>query len=339
MSPERHPLAEKVLSGGDPALARLAAEGALPLPPAELARVQVALADTADAEIAAAARASLAELPAAQVTSLIADDAPPEVLRWFAIERREPAVIEAVLRTRSVPRELLEELARRLPPKLQELLLVRQDAILERPAILDALAENPELSIFSRRRIGEIREHLLASHEPEEDEEVREDEPSEEEVAEALEEARAQPDKGGDRDDVTGLSESQIRTLPVAVRRKLARTARGRTLRDILLKDPNPTVALTVLKAGGFSDGEIEKIASSRAVAGDVLDEIARRRDWVTKYKIMVALVKNPRTPAGVAVRLLPRVSVRELGLISRDHNVSHAVRSGAKRLYSMKRR
>ena len=341
MSSERHPLAEKVLSGAAPDLARLAAEGALPLPPAELVAVQAVLAGGGDPELAAAARASLLELPASQVLSLIDEGLDPEPARWFALEREESMVTEALLRARWVAPALLEELAPRLSPKLQEILLVRQDAILERPGILDALARNPQISPFSRRRIGELREHLLAREADAETdvEEIPEDEPTEEEIAAAIEEARERPDKGGDREELTGLSEAQIRTLPVSVRRSLARTTRGRSLRQLLLKDPNPGVALSALKAGGFSDGEIEKIANSRAVVGDVLDEIARRRDWVSRYKVVVALVKNPRTPAGVSVRLLPRVSVRELRLLARDHNVPHAVRSTAERLYSMKRR
>ena len=71
-------------------------------------------------------------------------------------------LIEAILRRRDVPRAvLLAASPAALPPDLQEVLLLRQDAIVEEPAILEALEENPQLSTYTRRRIAEYREHLL----------------------------------------------------------------------------------------------------------------------------------------------------------------------------------
>lgn len=331
-----------MLEGNDPALQRLAAEGILPISPDELIPLQVTLAASSDPDLANAARASLGELPAHRMVDVVSSGTSPEVLRWLATERREPDVLEAILQRRDVPRDLLASLAAGLPAKLQELLLVRQDAIVEHPEILDALESNPHLSNYARRRVAEYREHLVRAEELEE--ELVEGEPTEAEVAAAIDEARERElpaDKDGlvEVEESTGLSEAQIRTLPVPVRRKLSRTTRSKSLRGVLIRDPNPQVALTALAAAALSEGDVEKLAASRSVAGEVLEEIARRRDWITKYKVLIALVHNPRTPAGLAVRLVPRVSVRELGMLAKDHNVAHAVRSTAKRLYRMKQR
>ncbi len=111
----------------------------------------------------------------------------------------------------------------------------------------------------------------------------------------------------GERDEKTGLSESQIRALPVPVKIKLTRGA-GRTLRNILIKDTNQSVALSVVNNAAMSDDEIAMVASSRSVIDEVLTVIYRRREWVAKYKICLALAKNPRIPVGVAVKLLPKL-------------------------------
>jgi hypothetical protein len=58
----------------------------------------------------------------------------------------------------------------------------------------------------------------------------------------------------------------------------------------------------------------------------------------MARSAIVHALVANPRTPVGIGVRLVPRLSVRELRELSRDRNVSDAVRSTALRLYRIKR-
>ncbi len=336
MSESQQLLVERVLSGGDPELARLAAEGLLPLPPEELVPIQVTLAHGRDTALAAAAARALEALPAAQVNALIQHGIPREVLDHYGRASDEPAILEAILRRRDAPLQLLADMGRRLSPSLQEILLQRQDAILARPQILRALEKNPALSPYARRRIGEYREHLLPREVPQAAREAAE-EATEEDVAEAIEAARRTP-TAGEVDVQTGLSDAQIHSLPLGVRRRLARGA-SRSLRMILVKDRNPQVAVAAIGDGGLADGDVEQIAASRAVPGEVLDEIGRHREWITKYKIAHALVHNPRTPPGVAVRLLPRLSVRELGLLVRDHNVSSAVRSQAERLYKMKRR
>jgi hypothetical protein len=86
-----------------------------------------------------------------------------------------------------------------------------------------------------------------------------------------------------------------------------------------------------------MSDDEIAQIASSRSVIDEVLTLISRRREWLAKYKICSALAKNPRIPAGVAVKILPKLSVRDLRSMSKDRNVSDVVRSAAGRLYRIK--
>ncbi|HEX2163175.1 MAG TPA: hypothetical protein VHM02_04445, partial [Thermoanaerobaculia bacterium] len=162
-------------------------------------------------------------------------------------------------------------------------------------------------------------------------------EPADEEMRLALAAAAAAPPGEGEREASTGLTEAQVRMLPVPARIKLARGA-PRSLRQILIRDPHPVVARAVLAGNAFSDQEVEGIASNRSVDEEVLAEIARRREWIAQYRVALALVKNPRTPLALAVRLVPRLSVRDLRLLSLDRNVPDPVRSTAQRLYRIKR-
>src|SRR5690349_21680272 len=139
----------------------MAASGMLPLPPEEIIPLQVELAGSGDFELALRAKESLRTMDPRLAVPFLAQVAGQEVLTFFALEATQPQVIEALLRRRDVPREALVALARRVPPDLQEILILRQDAIVETPAILDALEENPDLSVYTQRRIGEYRQHLL----------------------------------------------------------------------------------------------------------------------------------------------------------------------------------
>ena len=332
-------LVEQVRSGADRRLQTLAAGGLLPLPPEDLIPLQIELARGADPELAHRAAESLRATEPRVTCAFLAGAASPQALGWFAAEVRHPLIVETILRRRDVPRRLLAELAPRLPPDLQEALLVRQDAIVEEPAILDALAANPQLSAYSQRRIAEYREHLVR-REPQPAASVPgtpadEDPLLDEVVQAALEVARQQPGQG-EVDERTGLNEGQIRSMPVAARLKLARGAM-RGLRAILVRDPNQQVALAVMHSPALSDQEVEQIASSRVVLEEVLVEIGRRREWAGKYQIVAALVRNPKTPTALALRLVPKLAVRDLRDLGRDRNVPNAVRSMALRLYRIK--
>lgn len=334
-------LAQRALSGDDPDMALLAARGLLPLPPEELIPVQVRLAAAGSGEVAEQAARSLEGVEVRVLTSYLARRAGEEELGWFARHGNDPRVLETVIRRRDVPRRLLVEMAPRLPSDLQEALVLRQDAILEEPEIVDALESNPDLSAYARRRLREYRDHLLPRDRKAEpaapvEEDVEPGTASPAEVAAAVEKARRE-EAAGEEDPATGLSEAQIRFLPIPVRLGLTRGA-PRGLRSILIRDPNPMVAKAVLRNNRFSEQEIENICQNRNMDSDILGEIGGDREWVSKYRIVQALVHNPRTPLALAVKLVPRLSVRDLRMLLRDRNVPDAVRTTARRLYNLKR-
>ena len=269
MKPEPSPLVAQVLSGEVPELRILAAQGLLPLAPAELIPLQVHLANGTDPLVADNARVALRALPPKQLSTFLAEDAAEEELSFFAAESTHPMVLDAILRRGITPRFVLVELARQLPPDLQEILLLREDAILEEPAILEALEENPRATAFAIRRIGELREHLLPrvglpvaapapAAESAERQASLQEVLADPEVGAALAAVQDQP-ASGEVDEITGLSEGQIRLLPVGVRMRLSRGA-TRTLRTILIRDTYPPVALSVLENNTWSDQELEQL-------------------------------------------------------------------------------
>jgi hypothetical protein len=336
------PLVEQALSGTNRQLTLLAARGLLPLAPAELIDLQVRLAASEDAEVAREAAEALAAIESRVVAPVLAHEASPEVLRWFGRASGNRDVIESLLRRRDTPHDVLLDLAPRLPADLQEILLLRQDRITAAPDLLEALETNPQLTNYARRRILEYREHLLpggavvaVTPEP-----VL-DEPDETEVLEAIARARevvveAAAEGSGEIEEKTGLTEGQIKLLPVPIRLKLARGA-PKTLRQFLVRDNSSVVALTVVQANPLVDQEVEQYAKMRNVVAEVLEYLGKSRQWAAKYPIALALATNPRTPLSVALGLLSRIAVRDLRNISKDRNLPEAVRSAALRLYRVK--
>jgi hypothetical protein len=332
-------LVEEVLAGRNRELQILAAKGLAPLPPETLISLQIKLALSGDMELATLANTALRELAPTLVAQVMEDHGDEGDLTYFAQTSDHPLVLETVIRHRQSLANTLKVLAKRASPDLQEILLLRQDIIIDDPGVLEELEQNPELSTYSSRRIGEYRQHLLFRKKIIEelpiDEEI--EEVSNEEVIEAIDRVRQEVKAVGDKEELTGLTEVQIRALPVKVRIKLARHA-GRTMRNLLVRDKNPLVARTVMLESMLTDGELELIAGNRSVVDDVFQIIARNERWLKKYPVVVAMAKNPRVNIGVAVRLIPRLSVRDLRALRRDYNVSQQVRKTADRLYKIKR-
>lgn len=329
-------LTDQVRAGNNRQLQLLAADGLIPVERSELLRLQVWLACSQDPEIAGRAASALERIEPA-VLAAAATEVDPETLDTLVDVITHPLVLEAALQRRDIAIETLHRLATWVPPELQEILLVRQEDLRRHPEILDALESNPYLTPYTTRVLHEYRDYLLPQRqvtrtiEPEEIDDL-----TDEMLARALGAAAIHIPQKGDFDETTGLTENQIRGLPLAMRVKLAYGA-SKTLRNILLKDPSPQVAVTALNRCAISDREIEQLCQSRAVSEEVLTEVARHREWIGKYRIMLTLVRNPRTPVSISTTFLPRCASKDLKILSVDRNVPDSVRSRARILYRQK--
>ncbi len=108
-----------------------------------------------------------------------------------------------------------------------------------------------------------------------------------------------------------------------------------REARNILIRDPNRIVAQAVIQNPKITEQEVEKIATMRTVPEEVLRLIAINRAWVRIYPIMLKLSQNPRTPISNAMQILTRLQTKDLLAISKNRNVSEAIRKQSFRLFS----
>ena len=106
-----------------------------------------------------------------------------------------------------------------------------------------------------------------------------------------------------------------------------------RESRNILIRDPNRIVSQAVVQNPRITEQEIEKIASMRSVPEDVLRKIANDRQWARSYLIVHNLARNPRTPVASRMNILSRLQLRDLAALSKNKNISDAIRRQAGRL------
>lgn len=138
-----------------------------------------------------------------------------------------------------------------------------------------------------------------------------------------------------EEDSVSNERVSMInRILKMGMKDRVKLGMKGdREARNILIRDPNRIVAQAVINNSRITESEVEKIASMRSVPEDVLRIIAINRNWVRNYQIMHKLAQNPRTPISQVISILTRLQLKDLIAISKNRNVSDAVRRQAFRL------
>jgi hypothetical protein len=134
-------------------------------------------------------------------------------------------------------------------------------------------------------------------------------------------------DEGGEEKARVPLS-----SLTVPARLKVAMKG-TREQRAVLIRDPNKIIAAAVLSSPKLSDTEVETFARMTNVSDEVLRVIGTSRGWVRKQAVAVALVKNPKTPPGISMSLLPRMTSRDVKMLTIDRNVPEALRLAARKL------
>jgi len=321
------------------------ARGFLPLPQEELVSVLAYLAGSEDREIADFAGASMAGLP----TRIVLDFASNEQIDVDSLVRlmratRDGQILEALIRNRAVPDDAIADLARHAEAGVQEVIVINQARILRAPEILDALLENPGLSPEARRRALETREEFFekkARHDAEEEPELL-DLPLEP-IADLL--SRAAEFDGQPPVQTLALNESEKKDTRasaiwaklgyMSVSEKVQLAFKGdRMLRMLLVRERNKLICSAVMRNPRISEQEIENIAGMRNVEEEVLRLIGNKREWSGKYAIMLILCRNPKTPVGVVLPFINRLTLRDLKGLKGDRGVAQVVRDTAKKLY-----
>ena len=336
----------------------LIARGFLPIPQEELVTVLVHLGVSDDTEIAELARASLRELPPKVVLSLAADvTATAETLSALSKDTTDVAVLEAIIRNRAASDETLEELAGRVGAALQEVIVINQERILRRPAILDALLANSSISGDVRRRALEVREEFFEKKKveaPVEEPELALDDELADLTPEQQAELQALMSDASDMEGAPPPTDEEIdellpgerkadnawrRIMKMTISQKVQVAYKGgATERGILIRERNKLVCAAVIKSPRITDSEVEAFAGMRNIEDEVLRLIGMNRQWMSKYSIMSALIRNPKAPIGIVLPLINRLTLKDLKTLSGDKGVSEAIRQSARKLYQVRR-
>ena len=345
-------LIEGILQGKVPRQVRLfAAQGLLPVSREDLLSIQTLLSSDPDEELAQVARASIGNEEEKTILDWIRDHSPdPLVLDQLVRVREDESVLAAVAGHVNTSDETLRVLARHATAMVQDIIITNQVRILGCLDILEDLTSNPQVNQVVLRRVREFEEEFIAKALAEEDA-LAAAGPSVEEAIEALQSIGAHIPKletmpypqsrDAALEEAVKKSKMSVhaRLLEMNVHQRIIAALRGSSEeRSVLINSRNRLIQRSVLSCPKLSENEIERFASSRSVAEEVIRQIAGTRRWLRHYPVILALAFNPKLPVYAARPILMRLNQRDKVRVSRDRNVSPVTRQIAGKLTSTRR-
>ncbi len=340
------PQAERYARRDAPREARLmAARGALPLPPVELATLLFALMHDPDAEVKGIARDSLERLPDGVCQAVLSGDVHPAILSHLAAAFRDREDrTERIALNPAADDATLAFLASLPSKRVVDIVSNNQERMLRAPEIVDALGSNP---LTGRSVIERILAFVGedAAREAAGDGEVldRDAEAALRAVlgedlgrfARSLVEEPAEPAAGKATGEIVNLY-ALIQKMSVYQKIKLARLG-NREARGLLVRDRNKVVAVAAILSPKLTDNEIAAIAQSRNVGDEVLRIVANNRQWTRNYKIKRALASNPKTPQPLAIGFVSQLHDSDMLSLMKSKDVPSAIATHARRMLTKK--
>lgn len=323
----------------------------------------ISLTSGDDAEMARRAANSLQSLDGRTVANWLESHGTEDGFTYFARHRKDVVVIEAILTSRCTPGSVLEKLAPTLNAHLQEVLVLRQDAIVERPEIVVALEQNPALTSYCKRRIWELREHLLPPEtwpfeaEPAPIEHRIDPAGPQQAAPQQAGPQQAGPQPAGPRLGMFNWRELTLMSCDLRFRPQVRRTAErmlleqlpylqaaersavarqaGAKVLEVLVYDTSPAVARAALGSPRFRESALLGLLASDHTSPAALELVAGHARWRIRYAVRLALCRNPRTPPAAVADFLRTLQPRDLkALVRRSSGASIGVRKLARNLY-----
>lgn len=324
------------------------ARGTLPLPPPALLESLDLLADDPDPGVQAEALASFERLPSTVVRGVASSRAPAAgLLDRLAHRFRENAtVLLDIARNGAADDATVAFIAARPFTEALEVIGRNQRRLEHSPETVAALLANPA----TPAAVVELwREHLARQAEAQaalarEAAGIVEEEPELDPLL--VEEDEKTPGAAAvplalEPDESLSAKQLSIYSMlkKMSMGQKVALATKGnREVRNLLIRENNKMLCLKVLENPRLGEADIEAYAKSTNISVDVLRGIANQKEWCKKYPIVKGLVFNPRSPLGVTLDLVKKLTSKDIEFLSKNRNVPDTLRNTARRMLAQKR-
>ena len=343
----------------------MAARGMLPLPPAQNIIILYTLHSDSDEAVRTEVRKSIGDLPAQIVLPTIQALTHTGILDWLAEVRiKDAGIMEAVVGNKSTDPNTVARLARKANAQLCDIIATNQVRLLEFPVIIEQMylnasarvatvdrlielarrnqvpldgipglqsALNSDMDIFSGGADADIFEELLAEQSKKGDSETAS---SEDENLTRAERERRDDTEEDDAERANTPIHALLGKMSISQKIRLA-TVGSREAVFLLVRDANKLVHMAAIKSPRVRAPDAIKLAKNKSLPDGVINYIANKNDWTSKYEAKVNLVSNPKTTLADSMSFLVHLRNNDLRDLQRNRNVPAQLRRQAKSLYT----
>lgn len=314
------------------------ARGLYPLEPVERLEVLLILLKSGEDVLKKEALSTLQKLPRSLILGVAgSSQVSPELLdRMARLFSKHEDILEAVIVNPVVVDMTVSYVAGLAFPRLLEVIGRNQERLDREKSIIENLRSNPVTpkAIISLWDEAEVRKNK----EEDRKEADGQAEVDRDNLPALLVEEQTEKEEGW-QEAREAQKESVIQMLRgMSAGERVAMAMKGNgEVRKVLIRDKNRLISEKVLENPRITDSEVEAFAKSTNVSEDVLRNIAANREWARQPAIMRSLVYNPKTPLGMSMGFLKRLSIKDLEFLGKSKNVPEVLRRTAKKMHKQK--
>jgi len=125
---------------------------------------------------------------------------------------------------------------------------------------------------------------------------------------------------------------TRIKNASTTEKMRIARQG-SRDERSVIMRDPTlKHLHQFVVRNPHVQLDEISQFSRMTTASAEVYTFIANQPDWAQRPEIALALVRNPKVPIAVAIKMLNNIPVQDLRQITKANNIREAVRRAARK-------
>ncbi|MBN1881830.1 MAG: hypothetical protein JW885_06615 [Deltaproteobacteria bacterium] len=326
----------------------MAASGSIPLNPKELVVVLYVLCTDKDVEIKKKAIQTLRTFSKKLIVNVMDDNLHPGIIDFlvrYHVDSR--SFYEKAVFNKNTSEKTILFLASLTDRDLLELIISNQERLLQSRLLYDTLIKNEAVSGALRSKLVELVEgRYVADSQVEKmpveiERQKTEDDTEDESEDLADRETEETPKEGEDEesqegDDADLNLDQKIRKMSVAERIRYASLG-NKEARTLLLRDASRTVIRAVMNSPKLTEEEVIAIAKSKQSNDEAVRMVTRNKEWMKIYAVKHGLVSNPKTPTGIAMRLIPYLNVKDIKEIAKSKNVPGVIANTAKKALQSK--
>jgi hypothetical protein len=138
--------------------------------------------------------------------------------------------------------------------------------------------------------------------------------------------------EGQEGPESDSLIDQELKSLTLGDRRARARRATGDAIHRLAV-DPDPGVITNLLNNPRVTETVVLAICSRRPTVSPALEAVLRSPRWLRRYKVKLALARNPYLSQKFALNLLPTLNRPDLVSVRDDESLAPTLRLAAQRL------